>query len=127
MKPNWRRLLNAQWRDARVLLRESRATLVLPGCDPRQPALLRLFYTFPGTTTHPSFGEALYAAFALIFFQPVLPFPEQWYLRILYFVVPILGLVALADGVIRFGTALINKRQRGRNGRRLWHRHTGIT
>jgi voltage-gated potassium channel len=114
MKPNWRRLLHAQWRDGRVLLRESRAALglflvvILGGA-----VLLRLFYTFPGTTTHPSFGEALYAAFALIFFQPVLPFPEQWTLRILYFVVPILGLVALADGVIRFGTALIDKRQRG--------------
>jgi Trk K+ transport system NAD-binding subunit len=31
----------------------------------------------------------------------------------LYFVVPILGLVALADGVIHFGSALIDKRQRG--------------
>ena len=56
MKPNWRRLLNAQWRDARVLLRESRAALVLflvvilGGA-----ALLRLFYTFPDTTEHPGF------------------------------------------------------------------------
>ena len=114
MKPNWRRLLNAQWRDARVLLGESRAALVLFVVVILGGAvLLRLFYTFPGTTAHPSFGEALYAAFALIFFQPVLPFPGQWTLRILYFVVPILGLVALADGVIHFGSALIDQRQRG--------------
>ncbi|MBN2547610.1 MAG: potassium channel protein, partial [Anaerolineales bacterium] len=34
-------------------------------------------------------------------------------LQILYFLLPVIGLVAIADGVISFGAALVNKRERG--------------
>jgi Trk K+ transport system NAD-binding subunit len=71
------------------------------------------YYSYPGTGQHPPFDVALHATFALIFFETLLPFPEQWYLQILFFAIPILGLVTLADGVIRFGTALVNKQARG--------------
>ncbi|MCB8992261.1 MAG: NAD-binding protein, partial [Ardenticatenaceae bacterium] len=58
--------------------------------------------------------QALHATFALIFFEIVLPFPpDPWYVQFLYFVVPVLGLATIADGVLRFGTALLNKQSRG--------------
>jgi Trk K+ transport system NAD-binding subunit len=80
--------------------------------------VFRLFYTFPDAlehNKHPSFGEALYATFAMVFlgFETVLQYPDEWYLQILFFIIPVLGLAAIADGVLRFGSALTNKKARG--------------
>ena len=113
VKKKWRRTIRAELRDVRVLLQESWGSLILFTIIVLGGALLfRLLYTLPDTGQHPGFGQALYATFSLIFFNPILEFPEQWYLQILYFVIPIVGLTAVADGVIRFGTALVSKRDR---------------
>ena len=48
----------------------------------------------------------------MIFFQPTLEFPRSSWLEFLYFVIPIVGLGVLADGVMRFGVMLFNKRAR---------------
>jgi voltage-gated potassium channel len=114
MKQSLRHTLRAQLRDVRVLFQESRNSLILFLAILVGGALIfRVFYTYPGANQHPRFGEALHATFALIFFETLLPFPEQWYLQIIFFVIPILGLATVADGVLRFGTALINKQARG--------------
>jgi Trk K+ transport system NAD-binding subunit len=49
----------------------------------------------------------------MIFFNTILAYPDQWYLQILFFVIPVLGLAVVADGFLRFGTALVNKQDRG--------------
>jgi len=114
IQPSLRRALRAQWRDARVLLGESRGplllflALVLGGA-----VVFYFFYIDPSSGEHISFPQALYGTFTLIFFQGSLEFPTQWYLQILYFIIPILGLVAVVDGVVRFGSALTNKQERG--------------
>ncbi|MBN1146383.1 MAG: potassium channel protein [Anaerolineales bacterium] len=109
-----RRVVRAQLRDAVVLLRESGKTLVLFLTLIIGGALLfYISYTDPTTGQPISFSEALYGTFALIFFQDSLDFPRQWHLQVLYFVLPLLGLVAVADGVVRFGVALTNKVERG--------------
>jgi len=114
MKRQWRRTLRAQLRDARVLLRESWMSLCLFAVIVTSGALcFHLFYTYPETGQHPSFSRALHATFTLIFFETTLPFPEQWYLQLLFFLIPILGLVIVAEGLLRFGTALLNKQARG--------------
>jgi voltage-gated potassium channel len=114
MKRRWRRTLRAELRDIRVLFQESWIPLVLFAAILVGGALLfHRIYTYPGTDQHPDFGEALYGTFSLIFFNPHLEFPEQWYLRVLYYIIPILGLAAVADGVLRFGVALVSKRDRG--------------
>ncbi len=46
-------------------------------------------------------------------FKNSLPYPHSGFLQIFYFIIPILGLVVVAEGVIRFGTALTNKGERG--------------
>lgn len=113
-KQKLRRILRAQWRDVRVLLQESGHSLVLFAAILLVGGLLFHFvYTYPGTQQHPGLGEALYATFSMVFFQSILPFPEKWYLQVLFFVIPILGLVVVAEGVIRFGAALLNKQARG--------------
>ncbi len=114
MKPSLKRTIQAQLRDARVLFQESWRSLVLFVSIVTGGALIfHFFYIYPGTNQNPNFAEALHATFSLVFFETNLPFPEQWYLQILFFVVPILGLIVAADGVIRFGVALINKQARG--------------
>jgi len=106
--------MRAQLRDARVLFQESRKALAAFGAILLGGALIFHFlYTYPGTQNRPPFGEALYATFALIFFQTLLPLPKQWYLQILFYLIPIAGLAAVADGVLRFSTALVNKEARG--------------
>ena len=108
------RVLRAQMRDVRVLFRESGNSLLLFLAILIGGALIfHFFYSYPSTHQHPRFDEALHATFALVFFETMLPFPGQWYLQILFFVIPILGLAAIADGVLRFGTALTNKQARG--------------
>ncbi len=113
MKRHWRRTLRAQMRDARVLLRESRTSLLLFIAVVTAGALLfRFGYTHPATGQHPHLGEALYATLSLIFFSAVLPYPSQWYLQLAYFAIPILGLAAGADSVFNLGGALMNKQGR---------------
>ncbi|MEW5869274.1 MAG: NAD-binding protein [Chloroflexota bacterium] len=114
MKRNLRRALRAQLRDTWVLLQESKTALlffialVLGGA-----LIFYFFYTDPHTGESIDFAEALYGTFTLVFFQGTLDFPHQWYLQLLFFVIPILGLVVAAEGVIRFGVALTNKQERG--------------
>ncbi len=114
MKRQLRRTLRAQLRDLRVLLRESWVSLFLFAVIVAGGALIfHLFYTYPDTGQHPRFSEALYATFALIFFETIFTFPEQWYLQALFFVIPIFGLAVIADGLLNIGTALLNKQARG--------------
>ncbi len=108
------RIFRAELRDIRVLLGEFKYSLILFLAIIFGGALFfNLFYTFPGTEFHPSFEESLHAAFALIFFEIVMPFPDIWYMQALFFLIPILGLAVVVDGVIRFGSALVNKNARG--------------
>ena len=114
VKKSVRRVLRAQWRDLRVLFQESRnsllmfVALVLGG-----GLIFHFFYLYPGTNVHPGFDQALHATFALVFFETLLPFPDQWALQGLFYVIPVLGLAVVADGVLRFGSALLNKQARG--------------
>jgi Trk K+ transport system NAD-binding subunit len=106
--------LRAQWRDAVVLFHESRSALILFVALIFGGALLfYFFYTDPYTGQRINFSEALYGTFALLFFQGSLEYPHQGFIQILYFIIPILGLVVVADGIIRFGVALTNKQERG--------------
>lgn len=111
----WQRNVRAQLRDLRVLSQESGKSVLLFVLILFVGAFLfHTIYTYPETNQHPTFSQALHATFALIFFEIVLPFPPHpWYVQTLYFVVPVLGLATIADGVMHFGTALVNKQSRG--------------
>lgn len=113
MKPSWRRTLRAAARDARVLLQETRNSMILFVAVVLGSALiLRLLYTYPDTGRHPGLGEAVYATLSLVFLNAVLPYPSQWYLQVLFLAVPVLGLAAGADSVLNLGSALMNKQGR---------------
>lgn len=111
---NWRRSLRAQVRDAQVLLRESRWALTWFAVLMTGGALVFYnLYRDPHTGSPISFLEALYGTFSLLFFQGSLEFPDNLLLQLLHFVIPILGLVVVVDGLVSFGVALTNKQERG--------------
>jgi Trk K+ transport system NAD-binding subunit len=73
----------------------------------------RMYYPEP-TGGQLEWLEALYATFTLIFFQPDLVsfVRAPLGLKILFFAIPAIGLAVVADGVLRFGMALFNFRER---------------
>jgi Trk K+ transport system NAD-binding subunit len=93
--------LRIHLRFARYLLWEFRrplgtfAALVLVG-----GLALHKFYHIKGDL---SYVEACYNVFLMLFFQAQLGLPAEWYLQPLFFLLPILGLWALADSVVRAG------------------------
>jgi voltage-gated potassium channel len=108
-----RRLLRAFWRDTLVLVRQFRvslfafAALICTGT-----LALRLFYVYPETGQHPGWREASYATFMLLLAETPLSFPHTLWLQVLFFITPLIGLAVAADGVLRFGVALFNRRER---------------
>jgi Trk K+ transport system NAD-binding subunit len=70
--------------------------------------LMWLGYTYPQTGGRLSYPEALYAVFSMLFFESVVPLPHGA-LQIIFFVVPILGLSIVAEGIIRFNVLLLDK------------------
>jgi len=114
MKPSLRRLVRAQLRDFRALLGESRRSLILLVIIVMGGALLFYFFdTGPNNARQHSFAEALYGAFSLLFFEDTLGLPDKVFLQILSYLIPIIGLAAVVDGVVNFGAALTNKQERG--------------
>lgn len=107
------RWIKAQARDVRVLAWQFApsmlgfATVVLGG------AWLLLSHYHPPPDNPLDFGEAVYIVFGLVFFQFVIPFPDELDLRLMFFLVPLLGLMFLANGVVRFSVLLFNKEMRG--------------
>jgi len=70
-----------------------------------------------GETT-PDFGEALYAIFTQLFFQPSEPLPHSPMARTLFWLSPVVGAVLLAEGLLKIGAELLSVEAR----QRLWVR-----
>jgi Trk K+ transport system NAD-binding subunit len=61
---------------------------------------------------HLSYPEACYAVFMLIFLEPYLDFPEEWYLQPLFFLLPVIGLGAVADSLVRLAYLIFSRKNR---------------
>jgi Trk K+ transport system NAD-binding subunit len=108
------RSIRAQFRDAYVLLLESRVSIILFflvwfG----SAAAFTLYFSTPDRPMGLSWGEALWKSFTLIFFGPEGDYPEHGVMRALYYIVPVAGLLIIVDGLLRFGTAFFDKQVRG--------------
>ena len=69
---------------------------------------LRVNYVNPETGKPLSTIAAVYAVFALLVFETALPLPDSWVTQIVFFAVPISGLLLLGQGVIRVGSSLLD-------------------
>jgi len=59
-----------------------------------------------------SYGKACYGAFMLIFVQPSMEFPDHWYDQALFYLIPIVGLGAVADSVVRLGYLVFSSKRK---------------
>lgn len=59
-----------------------------------------------------SLPEACYAVFLLIFLEPYLDFPREWYLQPLFFLLPIIGLGAMAETLVRLAFLVFSRKHR---------------
>ncbi|MEO6810551.1 MAG: NAD-binding protein [Isosphaeraceae bacterium] len=59
-----------------------------------------------------SYMEACYSVFMLIFLESYLPFANEWYLWPLFFLLPIIGLGAVADSLIRLAYLTFSQKQK---------------
>ncbi|MEA2008062.1 MAG: NAD(P)-binding protein, partial [Chloroflexota bacterium] len=58
--------------------------------------------------------KSIYHVLGLVFLSPLGEFPNTWYLQIFYFLIPIIGISILAQGVADFGILLFNRQARGK-------------
>ncbi len=75
------------------------------------------FYLLSAEAGEPlgNFLEAIYVVLSMTFFQNPGEFPHTWYLGIFYFILPVIGLIILAQGITEFSVMLFNRRARGKD------------
>ena len=58
-----------------------------------------------------SFSRACHAVFLMIFLESSIDFPDEWYLQPLFFALPLIGLGAFADSLIRLAFLVFSRKQ----------------
>ena len=104
----------AAWRDTLILLKEFQwplffFTVAVVGGG----ILYALISDLAGEPVH-SFAEAIYIVLTAAFLQPAGEFPRFFALQLFHFVMPVVGLVILAQGLADFGSLLFNRRARNK-------------
>jgi Trk K+ transport system NAD-binding subunit len=72
-------------------------------------ANLDRYYVHPETGAELDALAASYAVFTLLVFENAFPLPDAWTTRLVFFVVPLAGLLVLGQGLIRLGSNLVQK------------------
>jgi Trk K+ transport system NAD-binding subunit len=104
----------AGWRDTIILLKEFQAPLVLFAIAIVGGGLAyATIAKFVGEPVH-SFTEAIYIVLTAAFLQPVGEFPRYFGLQIFHFLMPLIGIIILAQGLADFGSLLFNRRARSK-------------
>lgn len=72
-----------------------------------------LFHRSPieGLGRCPDWSESLFATYSLFAMQPAYALPADWALRVVYFVYPLLGLLMVADTVVRVALLLFSRQE----------------
>ena len=75
-----------------------------------------LYFSLAAHTNYPiaNRAEGVYLILGLTFLQPLGDFPDVWYLQLFYFLMPVIGLSILAQGLTDFGVLLFNRRARSK-------------
>jgi Trk K+ transport system NAD-binding subunit len=113
MKRRWRRSL-AVWRDTLILINEFKSPLLLftiavigGGAG---------YFVIAQSVGEPvrTLGEAIYTVLAATFLQPVGEYPQNIAMQLFFFIMPLVGVIFLAQGLTDFGILLFNRKSRGK-------------
>jgi Trk K+ transport system NAD-binding subunit len=113
MKNRWRRF-KAVWRDTIILINEFKSPLILFTITIIGGGIA--YFVISASVGEPvgSTGEAVYTVLASAFLQPVGDFPKNIILQLFHFVMPLIGVIFLAQGLTDFGILLFNRKSRGK-------------
>ena len=109
----WRKF-RASVRDTLLLIREFAWPILFFSLAIIGGGLLYFDLAAPTNFAVDSRAEAVYLILGLTFLQPLGDFPEVWYLQLFYFLMPVVGLSILAQGLTDFGVLLFNRRARSK-------------
>ncbi len=112
--PDWYRRWNLRLRETLVLLRQFRTALLAFVLAILGGGLLYWALARQAGESHPaSLPESFFLILAMIFLQANADFPQAWYLALFFFLMPVIGLAILSQGIADFGVLLFNRRARG--------------
>lgn len=110
----WRRI-QASIRDTSILLREFRAPLLWFSIAIIGGGVLFDFISRLAHEPVNSLAESIYIVLTLTFLQPPnRDFPDNIVLQLFHFLMPLIGIVMLAQGLADFGSLLFNRRTRSK-------------
>ncbi len=110
----WWREWRASWRDTMILLREFRLPLLIFLIAIGGGGVLYFMLAQQAHAPVVNRSEAIYIVLAQAFLQSAGDFPNQWYLQIFYFIMPLIGIGTLARGLTDFGVMIFNRRARSK-------------
>lgn len=105
----------ASWRDTVLLFREFRIPLLLFIAAIIGFGLLYHSLAYRAGEPVRTIPEAVYLVLGMTFLQGGGSFPGIWYLQLFYFLMPVIGIGILAQGLADFGVLFFNRRARGKD------------
>jgi voltage-gated potassium channel len=106
--------LKAEWRDTWLLLGKFDVPLLIFTLTILVGGIGYLLLSSYAGEPLGSLLESLYLMLTMTFLQTGGDFPHTWYLGIFYFIMPVIGLIILAQGITEFSVMLFNRRARGK-------------
>lgn len=97
-----------EWCFARTALAHFRLRLLLMVLIVATGALVFRVFHFPERL---SMWESVYYSWSLVFGEPPEEFPESWAIRPLFFLMPVLGLTIIIEGIVDFSLMLRDRRR----------------
>jgi voltage-gated potassium channel len=104
----------AMWRDTLILLNEFRAPLLIFAVAVIGGGLLYGAIAIWVGEPVQSRSEAIFIILTAAFLQPSGNFPKHFSLQLFHFLMPVVGIIILAQGLADFGSLLFNRRSRNK-------------
>jgi voltage-gated potassium channel len=121
---NWR----MAWRETLILLKEFQRPVLIFLIAILGLGILYHYMARQAGEPLNSLPEAVYLMLTLAFLQPSGSFPHNPILQIFYFLLPVIGVITLAQGLAEFGVMLFNRRARSKEWEMAvastYHQHT---
>lgn len=113
MKNRWRRL-RAGWRDTLILINEFKSPLLFFTVTVVGGGFVYFILAQAAGEPVKTVGEGIYTILAATVLQPIGDFPKSIVLQLFHFVMPVVGIIFLAQGLTDFGILLFNRKSRGK-------------